>query len=142
MKTWFGPALLTAVFFGLYNVFVRLAAGRIGDALGGAVLEGSAFVGLLLILLLYRGGAVVQTTVPGLIYSLLGGVCIAIGTVLYFTAFRRQPDMTLVGPVVWLGCFALMALLGFIVFREPVTLKRSLGIVLALAGIYLLQSTN
>ncbi len=142
MKPWFGLSVLTAVFFGLYNVCVRLAAGRIGDAQGSAVLEGSAFVGLLLIVLFHRGSPAIETTPAGLTYSILGGACIAVGTVVYFAAFRLQPDMTLVGPVVWLGCFIVMAILGFTVFKEPLTLKRSAGILLSLAGIYLLQSTN
>lgn len=142
MKPWFVAALVTALFFGFYNVFVRLAAGRIPDATGSAVLEGSAFVGLLLYLVIFRPVPAVAPTTAGWLYAVAGGVCVTVGTVFYFYVFRHQSELTVVGPVVWLGTFAVMALVGLLVFREPLTVKKSAGLIMAILGIYFLQSSG
>jgi len=142
MKPWFVAALVTALFFGLYNVFVRLAAGKLPDAAGSAILEGSAFVGLLLYILIFRPAPVVATTAAGWLYAVAGGICVTVGTVFYFYVFRHQSELTVVGPVVWLGTFAVMAVIGLMVFREPLTVKKSAGLILAILGIYFLQSSS
>ena len=42
MAPWFLYAVGAAVLYGLHQVFTKLAAERIGDGLGGFVVEGSA----------------------------------------------------------------------------------------------------
>jgi uncharacterized membrane protein len=39
MKEWFWYAIAAAVLYGLHQVFTKLAADRIGDGLGGFVVE-------------------------------------------------------------------------------------------------------
>ena len=42
MKEWFWYAIAAAVLYGLHQVFTKLAANRIGDGLGGFIVEISA----------------------------------------------------------------------------------------------------
>ena len=50
MSSWFWYAVAAAILYGAHQVFTRLAAERIGDGLGGFVVEASAALSILLYL--------------------------------------------------------------------------------------------
>ena len=50
MSTWFWYAVVAAVLYGAHQIFTRLASERIGDGLGGFVVEASAALSILLYL--------------------------------------------------------------------------------------------
>ena len=47
MSPWFWYAVIAAVLYGAHQIFTRLAAERIGDGLGGFVVETSAALSIL-----------------------------------------------------------------------------------------------
>jgi transporter family protein len=65
-------------------------------------------------------------------------VCVGAGTIAFFLLFQRGGPLSAV-PMVLAGGAAIMAAVGFIAFREPVTRERVIGIVLSIAGLYLLR---
>lgn len=139
MDRWVVVAIIVAVLFGLYHVFTKLAAGRMPDAVGGFWLEGIAMVGMGIYLLVTRQplwGPNVSRT--GLVFALLGGVCVGLGTVLNFTAYRLGP-LSAVGPIILLGGISMAVLVGVLFLGESLTLSRGIGWVLALIAIYLLS---
>ena len=46
MAPWFWYALFAAVLYGAHQIFTRLASERIGDGLGGFVVEASAAISI------------------------------------------------------------------------------------------------
>ena len=57
MNEWFWYAIGAAILYGMHQVFTRMASDRIGDGLGGFVVEGTAALTILLYLLsLYVSG--------------------------------------------------------------------------------------
>ena len=50
MAAWFWYAVLAAVLYGAHQIFTRLAAQRIGDGLGGFIVETSAALSILIYL--------------------------------------------------------------------------------------------
>ena len=50
MAAWFWYAVVAAVLYGAHQIFTRLAAERIGEGLGGFVVEASAALSILLYL--------------------------------------------------------------------------------------------
>lgn len=50
MASWFWYAVVAAVLYGAHQIFTRLAAERIGDGLGGFVVEASAALSILIYL--------------------------------------------------------------------------------------------
>ena len=57
MNEWFCYAIGAAILYGMHQVFTRMASDRIGDGLGGFVVEGTAALTILLYLLsLYVSG--------------------------------------------------------------------------------------
>ena len=140
MPAWFYCALGAAVLYGLHQVFTKLAADRISDGLGGFVVEATAALTILLYLAWLRlGGTWNQTaTTPGVFWSVLTGICVGAGTILFFLLFQKGGPLSAV-PLILAGGAALMAVAGFWLFKEPVTVARLAGIAMALGGLFLLR---
>src|SRR5205085_8133724 len=109
--------------------------------LGGFVVEASASLSILLYLaLLYFSGRWnQQATSAGIIYSVLTGLCVGVGTVFFFLLFQKGGPLSAV-PMILAGGAALMALAGLFFFHEKPTAARLLGVAMAIAGLFLLRS--
>jgi bacterial/archaeal transporter family protein len=141
MSAWFWYAVWAAVLYGLHQIFTKLAADKIGDGLGGFVVEGTAALTILLYLAWLRfGGTWNQTSsAPGVFYSVLTGICVGAGTVVFFLLFQKGGPLSAV-PMVLAGGATLMAIVGILFFKESASGPRVIGIVMALVGLYLLRS--
>ena len=140
MATWFWYAIGAAILYGLHQVFTKLAAPNIGDGLGGFVVEGSAALTIALYLtwLWSSGNWDQKATGMGVFYSVLTGLCVGVGTILFFLLFQKGGPLSAV-PMVLAGGAALMAIIGIVFFKEHTSLPRLLGIVLSITGLALLH---
>jgi transporter family protein len=140
MREWFWYAIGAAVLYGLHQVFTKMASDRIGDGVGGFLVEATAALSILAYLayLYWSKQWNQQVTGPGVFYSVLTGICVGAGTVLFFLLFQKGGPLSAV-PMILAGGAALMALAGFLFFKEPVSWQRLLGIVLSIAGLLLLR---
>jgi bacterial/archaeal transporter family protein len=140
MSEWFWYAIGAAVLYGMHQIFTRLASDRIGDGLGGFVVEGTAALTILLYLLsLYVSGNWNQSfSALGVFYSILTGICVGVGTVFFFLLFQKGGPLSAV-PMILAGGASLMAVVGIFFFKESATWPRLLGIVLSIAGLFLLR---
>jgi bacterial/archaeal transporter family protein len=141
MMAWFWYAVGAAVLYGGHQIFTKLAADKISDGLGGFVVEATAAVTILFYLAWLRfGGTWNQTSsTSGVFWSVLTGIFVGVGTVLFFVLFQKGGPLSAV-PMVLAGGAALMAIVGILFFKEPVTLARMAGIIMALVGLFLLRS--
>ena len=91
MAPWFWYAVVAAVLYGAHQIFTRLASERIGDGLGGFVVEASAALSILLYLaFLWVSGRWNQKfSMPGFNYSVLTGICVGAGTIAFFLLFQK-----------------------------------------------------
>ena len=139
-STWFYYAIGAAVLYGLHQVFTKMASERISDGLGGFVVEATAALTILIYLAaLWFGGKWNQTSSgPGVLYSVLTGVCVGVGTILFFLLFQKGGPLSAV-PMVLAGGAALMAVVGILFFRESPSWQRILGVVLSIAGLFILR---
>lgn len=140
MAPWFWYAVAAAVLYGAHQIFTRLASERIGDGLGGFVVEASAALSILLYLaFLWMTGRWNQKfSMPGFNYSVLTGVCVGAGTIAFFLLFQKGGPLSSVPAILAVGA-ALMAIAGIIFFREPPSWQRLLGVTLAITGLFLLR---
>ncbi len=140
MSDWFWYAVGAAILYGLHQVFTKLASERISDGLGGFVVEGSAAltIAAYLALLWFGGHWAQKSSSAGILYSLLTGLCVGAGTILFFLLFQKGGPLSAV-PMVLAGGAALMAIVGILFFKEPASALRILGIVMSLAGLFLLR---
>jgi transporter family protein len=140
MREWFWYAIWAAILYGLHQVFTKVASNQIGDGVGGFVVESTAALTILAYLcyLYWSKQWQQQVTGSGVFYSVLTGICVGAGTVLFFLLFQKGGPLSAV-PMILAGGAALMAAAGFLVFKEPVSWQRLLGIVLSIAGLLLLR---
>src|SRR2546425_10242299 len=140
MATWFWYAIGAAVLYGLHQVFTKLASERIGEGLGGFVVEASAAltIALYLIWLWLFGKWEQKSSGAGVYYSLLTGLCVGAGTILFFLLFQKGGPLSAV-PMVLAGGAALMAIIGIAFFKEPASWQQALGIILSITGLFLLR---
>jgi transporter family protein len=74
----------------------------------------------------------------GFVWSGVTGICVGIGTILFFLLFQHGGPLSAV-PMVVAGGAAIMAVAGILVFREPVSLTRVAGIGLAIVALFLMR---
>ncbi len=140
MNAWIWYAVAAAVLYGVHQIFTRLASERIGDGLGGFVVEGVAALSILcyLVFLHFSGRWNQKFSSEGFYYSAITGICVGAGTIAFFLLFQRGGPLSSV-PVILAGGAAIMAIAGIIFFREPASWQRLLGVGLAIAGLFLLR---
>src|SRR6266700_2810704 len=140
MSAWFWYAVIAAILYGAHQIFTRLAAERIGDGLGGFVVEASAALSILLYLafLWIAGRGNQKFSAAGFNYSLLTGICVGAGTIAFFLLFQKGGPLSAV-PAILAGGAAIMAIAGIIFFREPPSWQRLLGVAFAIVGLFLLR---
>jgi transporter family protein len=140
MNTWFWYAVGAAILYGMHQIFTKLASKGISDGLGGFVVEATAALSIVAYLVwLYLFGKWDQkASASGMWYSVATGVCVGAGTILFFLLFQKGGPLSAV-PMVLAGGAALMAVAGILFFKETVSWQRILGIVLSLAGLFLLK---
>lgn len=140
MAPWFWYAVAAAVLYGAHQIFTRLASDGIGDGIGGFVVEGTAALTILAYLgFLWLSGRWEQKfTMIGFNYSALTGICVGAGTVAFFLLFQRGGPLSAV-PAILAGGAAIMAVAGVFFFGEDLSWQRALGIMLSIAGLFLLR---
>lgn len=140
MAAWFWYAVVAAVLYGAHQIFTRMAAERIGEGLGGLIVEGSAALSILFYLaILWLGGRWNQKfSTAGFNYSLLTGICVGAGTIAFFLLFQKGGPLSSV-PAILAGGAAIMAIVGILFFREPPSWQRIAGVAFAIIGLFLLR---
>jgi transporter family protein len=140
MAGWFWYALVAAILYGAHQIFTKLASDHISDGLGGFVVEASAAITILLYLLYLRfSGRWSQTaSMPGINYSILTGLCVGVGTIVFFLLFQKGGPLSAVPAILAVGA-AMMAVAGIFFFKEPASPLRLLGVLMSIAGLLLLR---
>jgi len=140
MNNWFWYAVGAAVLYGLHQVFTKMASDRIGNGVGGFVVESTAALSILIYLAILRfsGGWNQLITSPGVLYSVITGVCVGVGTILFFVLFQKGGPLSAV-PMILAGGAAIMAVAGILFFKEQASWQRLAGIAMAIGGLYLLR---
>ena len=140
MAAWFWYAVAAAALYGAHQIFTRLAADRIGEGLGGFVVEASAALSILMYLaILWFGGEWNQKfSGAGFNYSLLTGVCVGAGTIAFFLLFQKGGPLSAV-PAILAGGAAIMALAGVLFFGKAPSWQRMVGVAFAIIGLFFLR---
>jgi len=140
VAAWFWYAVIAAVLYGAHQIFTRMAADYIGEGLGGFVVEATAALSILsyLAFLWLANRWDQKSSLNGIVYSVLTGICVGAGTIAFFLLFQKGGPLSSV-PAILAGGAAIMAVAGILFFREPPSWQRIVGIAFALIGLFLLS---
>ena len=137
MAAWFWYAVIAAVLYGAHQIFTRMAADHIGEGVGGFVVEATAALSILsyLAFLWLANRWDQKSSLNGIVYSVLTGICVGAGTIAFFLLFQRGGPLSSV-PAILAGGAAIMAVAGILFFREPPSWQRIVGIAFAVIGLF------
>jgi len=136
MSNWLIPALLSALFYGLWSFFPKITLKYVG-VYSAIIYEvaGALVVG---VLILAAGGQKLDVNAKGMLFGGLAGFCALAGGLSYLIAAGRG-SIALVATVSALYPIVTL-ILAALLLGETVTLKQGVGIALALVAIYLVSS--
>jgi bacterial/archaeal transporter family protein len=140
MQAWQIAAVFASGCIAAHYLLLRAASGKIGDSLGALVLEGTATLGVAIMFALGLRGGDVPTTKAGVVYAMLSGLGITGASILLFFALRRGGPVASTGTIVMGGGVAISALVSPLFFREPLSMRRIIGVALGLAAIAILAT--
>ena len=140
VAAWFWYAVIAAVLYGAHQIFTRMAADHIGEGLGGFVVEATAALSILsyLAFLWLANRWDQKSSLNGIVYSVLTGICVGAGTIAFFLLFQKGGPLSSV-PAILAGGAAIMAVAGILFFREAPSWQRIVGIAFAVIGLFLLR---
>jgi len=140
VAAWFWYAVIAAVLYGAHQIFTRMAADHIGEGLGGFVVEATAALSILsyLAFLWLANRWDQKSSLNGIVYSVLTGICVGAGTIAFFLLFQKGGPLSSV-PAILAGGAAIMAIAGILFFREPPSWQRIVGVAFAVIGLFLLR---
>ncbi|HTM64312.1 MAG TPA: EamA family transporter [Gammaproteobacteria bacterium] len=132
---WFPAALLSLLCFGLWGFFAKMAVTYI-DAKSALFYQalGITFIGLvILVMLKFKPAAEFK----GINFAFLSGIVNGLGLLLYLVAADRGKITSV---VTLTGLYPLITIfLAFAIIHESISARQGVGIVMALAAIYLLS---
>ncbi len=130
-------AVISAICFATFNAMTKLLPSRIHIiyilpfVIAGAVVT----CALSLLLPQFMSYGRMELTRTGAAYAALMGSIWASGQIVFLHMFFKYSDLSLVVPIL-VGAVALMGVaLGFVVFREPLSVYKVIGVVTILAGV-------
>jgi transporter family protein len=141
LRLWIGPALVCALSYALYNIFIKKASTSIDPMLGGVLLQ---IVAALLGTLLLAGKRVsaqspgsIPTRADGIKWAILAGLAVGVAEILSFMISSMGVQVMQSIPIVIGGSVLFGTILGAVWLKEILTVKGWCGVVLIAAGIAL-----
>ena len=135
--------VLAALVYTVFAICNARSGGKIDPSMGSLIFNGLGAVVALCVYLVQVYMLDIQPLAAkpsGIIYSVIAGFAIGTFSVLFITIYGRGGNLSFVLPVVYGASIALSAAIGFIVFREPVSTVRVVGVIAITAGIGLLAT--
>ena len=139
MNLWIIYASVTAVFLAAADCFIKLAAGRISSSLGLLVYGGCTFAtGLVWVFSQRLQNVPLSLDLLGFFYALGVGVSFSAVTIGLYATFTAGAPISLASPLVRLGGLVVASAVGFVLFREELTVRYIAGMLFVFLGLYLI----
>ena len=136
---WIKYALVTACALAAADLCVKVAAGRLSNSLAVLIYGSCTFsTGLAWVLWQWARGIPQHAQVSGILASMGVGFAFSGVTLGLYVTFSAGAPISLGSPVIRFGGILLTSIAGLILFREPLTLRYVIGMLLVCSGMYLI----
>src|SRR3989344_7118651 len=141
---WLTTAFFTIIFYSTFDLFVKLASGKINDNLGAAIMNITSFMVAIVWFLIRAqfGGETAGVTRPGLTYSILAGVFVGLASIFFIRMFALGVNLSVGVPLVRVGMVVVGSLLGILILKEGFNARYLLGFLLSASGLYLAMTAK
>lgn len=138
--SWIYLALITASFYALYNIFIKLSSAHIHEVAGAVILQIMAFIlGAAWLIYLKINHVHTEMTSRGIWLAVLAGIFVGLAEIFSFIVFSKGVPASAGVPVIIGGSVLIAAVIGFLWLKESLTLTNILGLILIIGGIWLLS---
>lgn len=134
-------AIITALVFGLWTVFHKLAAPHINQVLGAIVVSGVAVLFGLLTIIAQPTQFRLETNQKGLIFLALAGICAFLIDFFALKTYAAGLPVTIGGPLIIGGSIAVAVMIGFWM-GDTITAAKIFGLLLLAAGASILAAVS
>ncbi len=136
---WIKYALVTACALAAADLCVKIAAGRLSNSLAVLIYGSCTFsTGLAWVLWQWARGVPQHAQLSGILASMGVGFAFSGVTLGLYVTFSAGAPISLGSPVIRFGGILLTSIAGLILFREPLTLRYVIGMLLVCSGMYLI----
>jgi transporter family protein len=137
---WIIPTILAMLLFGSWGILVKYAAGKL-DTVSFSFFNTLSSLIMIAILFAYSwfSKSTIRITQEGVYISLIAGIIAVLAVLTEVTAYQIGSLSTL-SPMIAAGVAAITAVGGIVLFKETITPKIVVGILLAIVAICLLSS--
>lgn len=141
---WLTTAFFTIIFYSTFDLFVKLASGKINDNFGAALINITSFVVAISWFLIRAqfGGETASVTRLGLTYSILAGVFIGVASIFFIRMFALGVNLSIGVPLVRVGMVVFGSLLGILILKEGFNIRYLAGFLLSALGLYLILTAK
>lgn len=141
LTAWIVPALLCALAYAFYNIFIKKGSYSINPVLGGVILQFvAALLGsLLLLFVTIRDGGTetLQWDWVGVQWAVCAGIAVGIAEMIsFFVSGMGVPAVQTI-PIIIGGSVMFGTILGTVMLAETLTLQGWIGVAMLIGGIYL-----
>jgi len=137
MKLWLCYAVLASCLWGLWGFFGKLASRTLPSHNLFLIASVGVIVALVLCLAFYAKALHVNWGTIDYLYGFLSGFVLIAGLFLFYLALARGEATPV---VVITATYPLVTLiLAYLILKEPISLQKAFGVMLALSGIFLLS---
>lgn len=128
--------LLVTILFRIgFDVFVSRTGGKISDFLANGILSTLAGLIPLAIYIFMNRENTLPTTKSGVVYSIIAGLFVGAFTIMLVRLFERGENLSVISPAVYGGTLVGASIIGWFIFKEPITLYGVLGVLLIAMGV-------
>jgi len=136
---WILLALFTAIFYGVYNFFIKVSAGYINQIAGAVILQAVATaVGGGILLFLKITNTPVAISNKGILYAVLAGVFVGLAEITSFFVFSKGVAVSTGVPIIIGGSVVFASILGILFLKETLTPIHLIAVILVIIGVVLL----
>jgi len=136
---WLTTVLFTILFYSVFDLFVKLASGKINDNLGATIMNMVAFLVTLIWLVIRNySGEHLSFTKPGIIYAVLAGIFVGLASIFFIRMFALGINLSVGVPLVRVGMIVLGSFFGVLILKDGINLKYIVGFLFSVIGLYLI----
>ncbi len=135
--TWILLAVITAISYGVYNVFIKISSGSINQVVGAVILQVvAAIFGGVILLFMKFNGAEFNISQKGVLFAVLAGITVGLAEILSFYVFSKGAPVSIGTAIIVGGSVVVAAAVGFFM-KESFTFFNMLGLLAIVCGIVL-----
>jgi len=140
---WIFLALITAVFYGVYNFFIKVSSGHINQIVGAVILQiVAALLGGIILLLMKMTNSPLEISQKGVLFAVLAGIFVGLAEITSFFVFSKGISASIGIPIIIGGSILIGAILGLTFLKETINPIHILAILLIVGGVVLLTATK